>query len=127
MFCITKIYFLRYFYIIGLRIFNVGNLIFRRQTNSKQSGLYTLGAHVFSRSVLSCLWCRRVSCEQRQDRTLRIKTCAQPLCLYSLMCAHPPVLELSYLVFSCEYSLPLAPLLQPPTPLPHKFILVNML
>ena len=32
MFCITKTYFLRYFYIIGLRIFNVGNMIFRRQT-----------------------------------------------------------------------------------------------
>jgi len=32
MFCITKIYFLRYFYIIGLHIFNVGNMIFRRQT-----------------------------------------------------------------------------------------------
>ena len=32
MFRITKIYFLRYFYIIGLRIFNVGNMIFRRQT-----------------------------------------------------------------------------------------------
>ena len=31
-FCITKIYFLRYFYIIGLHIFNVGNMIFRRQT-----------------------------------------------------------------------------------------------
>jgi len=32
MFCITKIYFLRYFYIIGFHIFNVGNMIFRRQT-----------------------------------------------------------------------------------------------